>query len=127
MARGLSNPTVQVNNTTISITPKSFKYKSGKGNKSVKVYSTGGSQTENVISENADSKKSSVQFSIASTKDNVDLISEWQDSSAGVTITAVDGDWSKTFRFMYLVEDPETPVGADEVIPLKFEGTPIVD
>jgi hypothetical protein len=126
MARSLANPNVQVDNNTISIVPNTLKIKLGKGDKKLTPQSAGGSSISMVISEDATTKKSSVSFSLTPTKENIDKVVAWVDAAEGVTISIAEGSFSKQFRQMFIVSDPEFNLGADQNVEVKFEGLPSV-
>jgi hypothetical protein len=122
--RTLANPTVEVNNDVIGIIPNSTSYKGGKGDKSVRPQSSGGNSVEVIITEDAETKKSMVKFSLYNTKTNDDLISGWQDQVEGNTIVLSDGNFTRSFRKMHVTNDPEMNLGADGNAEVVFEGQP---
>lgn len=122
----LANPTVEVNDVVIAIKPNSLSYKSGKGDKNVRSQSAGGNSIEVVVTENAETKKSMVKFTLFNTKENVDYLEEWQDILGEVTIQFSDGDFTKQFRKMSVTTDPEVALSADGEFEIEFEGQPTV-
>lgn len=124
--RTLANPTVEVNNSVIGIIPNSLSYKSGKGNVNLRPQSSGGDAIEVIRTVDAETKKGMVKFSLYNTKTNADNVEEWQDTIDGVTIRLSDGDFVKSFRRMFVMEDPEHNLGADGNIEVTFEGQPAV-
>jgi hypothetical protein len=124
--RTLANPTVEVNNGVIGIIPNSLSYKRGKGDVSVRPQSAGGNSIEIIRTENAETKKSMVKFSLYNTKANRDLITAWQDLVDGAAIRLSDGDFIESFRSMFIINDPEMNLGADGNVEVTFEGQPAV-
>ena len=86
MEKTLANPVVEVNNVVIGIIPNSCTYKSGKGDKNVRPQSAGGDSIEIIVTENAETKKSMVKYSLYNTKTNVDYLKGWQSQSDGISI-----------------------------------------
>ncbi len=126
--RTLSNPTVEINNIVIGIKPNSVSFKGGKGDFNVRPQSAGGDSITMVTTENAETKKSMVKFSLYNTKPNVDNMLSWQGQNSidGNSIELSDGDFVKPFRNMYLITDPEIALGADGEFEVVFEGTPSI-
>ena len=120
----LSNPSVEVNNDAIAIIPNSLSFKKGKGEKKALPQSAGGNSIEIVQTEDAETKKSMVKFSLRNTKSNQDLLDTWQDTIN--TIRLSQGDFVVSFRGMIVTNDPEIQTGADGNLELNFEGTPAV-
>ena len=121
----LSNPTVEVNNDTIGVVPNSISYMKGKGEKNVRPQSAGGNSVEMIITDNAETKKGMVKFSLYNTKANQDLLDAWQDSNAN-TIRLSQGDFVVSYRGMVVTSDPEVSTGADGSFEVAFEGQPAV-
>lgn len=122
----LSNPTVEVNNGTVGIVPNSLSYKSGKGNINLRSQSSGGNSISMVKTVDAETKKSMVKFSIYNIKPNKDLLNGWQDAVNGNSIRLSEGDFTVSFRNMFVIEDPERDLGADATWEISFEGQPTV-
>lgn len=122
----LANPTVEVNDTVISIVPNSLAFKDGKGDTNLRPQSAGGNSISVIKTTNAETKKSMVKFSMITTGENDALKSQWQDLDNGVTIRLSDADFLKSFRRMHVMEDPEVSTGADGVTEIAFEGQPAV-
>ena len=124
-SKTLSNPTVEVGNDAISIVPNSLSYKKGKGDKNVRSQSAGGDSIEVVITENAETKKGMVKFSLYNTAVNQALLDSWQDSDE-TTIKLSQGSFTLSFRSMVVTSDPEVSTGADGSLEVAFEGQPAV-
>ncbi len=123
----LSNPTVEVNNTAISIVPNSLSYKDGKGNTNLRSQSAGGDSVEVIKTVDAETKKSMVKFSVITETANIRLKEEWQGALNGVTIRLSEGTFLKSFRRMHVMEDPEVTTGADGATEINFEGQPAIN
>lgn len=126
LEKTLSNPAIQVGNKSIAIKPNSLVYKSGKGDKNVRSQSAGGASIENVVTEDAETKKSMVKFTLFNTKTNIDNLEEWQDAVNGNSIEFSDGAFQKAFRQMVVTGDPEISLGAEGETEIEFEGLPLV-
>lgn len=127
LGKTLANPTIQVNDSTISILPNTLSYKSGKGNVTSRAQSAGGNSISIVVTEDATTKVSMVKFKMINTKTNIELVEGWQDNSqtTGNTIRFSDGDLTKSFRAMNIEEDPEIMLTSDGEIDLVFKGLPV--
>lgn len=124
MSRSLSNPIVQVNDTTIAVKPNSFKYNSGKGEKTVRAQSAGGNSVEAFLTEDAETKLAMVTFTLYTTQDNIGLVEQWQDNLEGNTLTVSEGSFQKNFTSMYVINDPDINFSADGEIEIEFKGNP---
>ncbi len=127
MASSLSNPSVEVDDTVISIKPNSLKYKRGWGNITQRSQSAGGNSIELIGSEDAETKKGMVSFTLLSTKENAELLDGWLENSRnanGVTVRFTDGDFTISYRGMKILEEPEVSVGADGEFEVMLEGQP---
>jgi len=120
----LSNPTVEVNNDVVAIIPNSLSYKKGKGDRKALPQSSGGNAIDIVVTEDAETKKSMVKFSLRNTKANQDRLDSWQDEEQN-TIRLSQGDFVIPFRQMVVTGDPETETGADGKLEVMFEGAPV--
>ena len=124
--RTLSNPTVEVNNTVIAIKSGSLSVKNGKGNITIRPQSAGGDSIEVVITEDAETKKGMVKFTLLTTKTNVDYKNLWQSEREGVSIRLSEDSFTLSFRNMFIVNDPEVKFGADGEVEFEFEGQPAI-
>lgn len=121
----LSNPSVEVNNDAIGIVPNSLSYKKGKGDKNVRAQSAGGNSIEAIVTENAETKKGMVKFSLYNTATNQSLLDGWQEGNAN-TVRLSQGEFTLSFRTMVVTTDPEVQTGADGNLEVTFEGQPAV-
>lgn len=121
--RTLSNPAVEVNDDIIAIIPNSLKFKFGKGNKTVQAQSSGGDGIEIVISEDAETKKSTVSFKLRNTKKNIQLGKDLLSLFSNTIALSAPG-FNESFRDMVVTEEPDFEVGADGSFELMFEGAP---
>lgn len=126
--RALATPSVIVNNDIVAILPNSLVIKTGKGNKMVRPQSAGGDSVSNVITEDAETKKSMVKFSMYNTKTATDLLADWQSSTDGVSIQVSErkSSYQANFRRMHVIEDPEIALSADGNLEINFEGQPSI-
>lgn len=128
MSNALSNPTIQVNDQTISILPNTLSYKRGAGDINVRAQSAGGNSIEAVVTENAETKISMVKFSLTVTDTNMNAVDEWQRNSfSGGNTIRISGRTLSTplsFTNMHVSGDPEFSVGADGTVEVEFMGDP---
>ena len=120
----LANPTVEINDVTISIKPNSLKFKSGKGDINIRAQSSGGNKIQIVKTDNAETKKGMVTVSLFNTKENIDSVKSWQDNEDGNTIRLSESGFIQSFRQMFVMTDPEISLGADGELEIVFEGLP---
>lgn len=123
----LSNPTVVVNDDTISILPNSLSYKEGQGDAKVRPLSAGGDAIEVVVTSDAETKASMVKFKVSNSDTHLGQVNEWllARSDGGVTITLSEGDISIPFTGMIMTTEPERSVGADGEVEVEFMGPPV--
>ena len=128
MANGISLPTIIVNNENITISAGSSNFKRGKGDRTFRVGSVGGGATESVFTENGDTKKGMIKFSVFPTKAMIDKIESWQDEDNNNTVQIIDNNnnFDKTCQHAGILEDPDVALGADTLIEIIFEGDPLV-
>ena len=126
--QAIATPTAQVNNETISIIPNSLKYKSGRGERSVRTQSSGGSAVDVIMTENAETKKSMVTFEMLNTAKNISSVEDWQDALNGNAITISDNNqnFTKAFANMTVINDPEVTLSQDGNLTIEFEGSAAV-
>jgi len=130
-SKGLATPQIQVNNELISIKPNSFKYVGGIGEINIRAQSAGGRSTENVVTNDTESKVSKVMFTLISTASNVNLYEEWKrltDDLTGVAISATDPDavnFTRSFRNMFNKTDSEIAFSQDGEFEVEFHGEPV--
>ncbi len=126
MANGqiISTPTLLVNNEQIEYIPNSLSYRKGSGDRSVHTQIAGNGSTTVVVSENAESAKSSVKFDVYTTKDHVDFLGTILDKIGEIGIQIADDrtGLSETFEFMTLMSEPEITVQNGGKLQLNFEG-----
>ena len=127
MSKTLSNPTVEVNDDTITILPNSLTYKEGQGDVNVRPESAGGNSIEVVVTDNAETKKSMCKFKFSNTDTHLNQVKEWlaARTNGGVTISLSEDGIQVAFRSMILITEPERSVGADGEIEVEFEGPPV--
>ena len=122
----LANPTVIVNGATIEIVPNTWRYKSGRGDTTVRT-NQAGQNVRTVKNVDAETQMSMAAFTMITTAQNIALVEEWLAlrSSGGVSIEAFDEDNSLGFQGMVITTEPEYVGGAEGTIELEFQGDPI--
>lgn len=124
--RTLSNPSIEINDVSISIKPNSVMFKDGKGNKTVRAASAGGDSITLVVTDDATTKISSLSFVLFNTEQNVGYKRQWQGLADGATARLVDGGFNTVFREMHVTDDPEVALGAEGEMTVAFKGLPVV-
>ena len=125
MAKTLSNPTVEVNDDTISILPNSLSYKEGQGDRNVRAESAGGNSIVPIVTVNAETKLSMCKFKLSNTAQHLNQVKEWIAAEDGVTISLSEGDIQVAFREMVVITEPERAIGADGELEIDFQGPPV--
>jgi hypothetical protein len=126
MANALSNPTVVVNNLATPIVPNSFTFTEGLGEQTVRTQSSGGGSVQTVFSNNVETNKSMVKFSLYNTAENIDLIKLWK-QNADVNAISVTGEGlSRSFSGAALISNYEVNLGSDTTIDVEFESKPAI-
>ena len=120
----ISDPEIVVNDITIYVVPNSVSYKSGKGESNVKVQSAGNGVTSVVVSQNVETQKGYVKFSVQSTPDAIKLKENWQSNIGGNLIEL--GSVNQSMSNSTMTNDPEINLTDDGVVEMEFEGSKMV-
>jgi len=127
MATQLSDPSISVNDITIPVVPNSVEFDEGLGEQSVLVESAGGGQTSIVISNDVETNKGMIKFSMRSTPENIENARNWKKNpGANVVEFSGVGDGraiNRTYRQSAIINNYTVPASADGVIELEFEGS----
>jgi len=119
----LANPTFIVNNASIRIVPNSGMYTEGFGEQNVRTQSGGGGDVETIISDNAETKKSNVKFSLFPTSENIALARQFKANVSNNAIQIISDGFERTIGNAIVINDYEVNLGADTQIDLEFEGS----
>ena len=120
----ISDPEIVANDITVFVVPNSVKYKSGKGESSVKVQSAGNGIVAVVNSTNVETRKSMLSFSVQSTTQAIALKELWQANRGGNVFEL--GSVNLTMSQATMTNDPEINLSDDGTVELEFEGAPMV-
>jgi len=130
MSEQLSSAQVLVNNDVVAIIPNSLTFTEGLGEQSVRAASAGGSQTEQVFSDNVETRYSTVKFEIPSTVENIDKAKDWKANKnqnlIQISGRTSDGRLTRTFTQAALLTDYEIPLSNDGNITLEWRANPAV-
>jgi hypothetical protein len=127
MARGLSNPTVSVDDEVVAIEANSLSFNEGAGEMNVRTQSAGGGAIETVVTEDVSTKRAMVKFGLLATSRNLDLVTQWQERSRslrGVVIRVSDLDFTRSFRGSRIINDPERSIGPEGRVEVEFNCNP---
>lgn len=124
-ANGLSDPSVEINSVPVEILPGTLSIKPGRGDKTVRTQTAGGGAVSVVVTDNVETQKGMVKFSISNTAAHQELVRNWH-SSEGNTIRAFQDTSIYNFRAMHIITEPEWAYGADAAVEVSFEGPPAV-
>lgn len=131
MSIQLSDPTVIINNNTVTIMPNSLVFTEGLGEQNMRAGSTGGGGVEQIYSNNLESNFSTIKFDLPADIDRVELAREWkvlQNANLVQIIgTTTDGKvLTRTFQNAAILNDYEVALGSDTVIPIEFKASPAI-
>jgi hypothetical protein len=123
--QAIFDATLYVNNEVIPYMPNSLKIIGGKGERVVSAQVSGGGGTENVVSENVETKKGKVSFDLKSTIQNKTNVKGWSRNFDANVIRIVHRDGiSFIYQNAVLINDPEFDLGADGIASCEFESLP---
>lgn len=128
----LANPTVTVSNVVVAVIPNSVTFTEGLGEQNIRAASGGGSNVEQIFSNNIETNFSTVKFDIPATPDNIALAREWKVKQNANLVqisgrTVGDGKiMTRTFSQAALLSDYEVALGSDTNISLEFKANPAV-
>ncbi len=130
MSTQLADPLVTVNNIPVAVIPNSVSYTEGKGEQSLRAASLGGGQVEQVYANNIESNFSMIQFSIPSTKDNIEVARAWK-TNRNQNVVQIqgrtpEGSITRTFTQAAILNDYEVPLGSETDIAIEFKSNPAV-
>lgn len=127
MAKGLSTPTITVNNVVVAIIPETFTYTEGKGEATLRAASSGGGRVTTVFTRNVSTQISAPKFGLYNTNESLDLAREWANNDDENVITATDvNGFSRTFSGAAITNDYEPKLSSDGSIDLEFMSLPAV-
>lgn len=124
-ANGLSDPSVELNSVGIEIIPGTLSLKTGRGDRTVRTQSAGGGAVSVVVTDNVETQKGMVKFSLSNTAYHQELI-RTANSPAGNTIRIYQDESVYNFSSMHIIAEPEWVYGADSSVEISFEGPPAV-
>lgn len=126
MANALSNPTVVVNNLATPIVPNSFTFTEGLGEQTIRTQSSGGGAVQTVFSNNVETNKSMVKFSVYNTSENIDLVKTWKQNGDANAISVTGEGLSRSFSGAALINSYDVNLGSDTTIDVEFESQPAI-
>jgi len=122
----MSDPIITIDNDSIEIIPNSLSFDLGLGDISVRALATGSGISSTVHAVNAETKKGSVEFSMANTLAGIEFVKKWVEASKtnGSTIDFEHSSKHINYNNMFLISSPKFTVSMDGTIEIKFEGSP---
>jgi len=124
----LSNPTVMINNVTVTPKANSVSIVSGKGEKTVKGVSSGAGFVDTAVSEDIETQVGKIKMSFYTTSENIELLRAWQsmDINIGNVVSVTDEDFHAVLTGAVVTNDPEMMIGVDESFEVEFHGRPTI-
>lgn len=116
----LINPAVVVNNQPVAIKPNSFSYTEGFGEFKTRVQTAGPGSIENINTEDVETQKSMVKFTLLTTTENIDIARQWKANFDQNSITATAPDFSRSFGSALLMTDVEIAAGQEGEFEVEF-------
>ena len=120
----LSTPKVMVDGRVVKVIPNSVKFKIP-GEAKVRAVSAGGAAVEVVQGLNAEALLGHVAFSIATTRENVDLVRLWKAKMINgeqCTIRLIFPTAQFSYQQMFFSKDTDVEAKSDGTIQVEFEG-----
>ena len=128
MSAQLNNLSFYVNGQQIPYEPDSLSWTEGFGTYNIRNVVVGGSQTEQVFSEDIKSKFSTVKVSLPSTIEASSYIRTWKNNlnnNVVEIIGTVDGqDISRIFTKAAIQDDPEIKVATEGTLEIEWRSNP---
>ena len=123
----LTNPTVRINNVTVTPKPNSVSITPGFGEKSVKGVSSGGGFSDIVISEDVETRVGCIKMSFYSTGENYELYRAWKSApnTVGNIISVTEDDFHAVMISAVVVNMMEFNIGNEESFEVEFKGTAV--
>ncbi len=115
-----------INNEAIGIKPNSFKFTTGRGERTVRTKMSG-SNLSTVQSSDVETQVSMCKFTLLSETDTTAKLTEWQDNFDSNVVIAQDADGNTyTFTKAIITSDPEISAGVDGEVEIEFTSSPVV-
>jgi len=123
----ISTPTITINNQVINILPNSCTYDEGGGEQTIRTQSAGGGIVSNIFADNAETKFSTVKFTMINIPDNIAQARIWKFNGNANAITITSDGLARNFSAMALTNNYEVKLAAtDGGFELEFKGTSAV-
>lgn len=125
--KGLAVLTLEINDQLVEYKPNSLSMKGGLGDINVRHQTGGGDAGSKVITEDAETQIGMVKFSLYTETTHTDRVNVWGQLSKeanGNVIRLSGPGFTRNFRQMRLITDPEIAFGSDADFELVFEGDP---
>ena len=125
--KGLAVVTVEINDEVIEIKSNSLSYRGGLGDINVRHQTGGGDAGSKVITEDAETQIGMVKFTLLTETTNTDRVNTWgllTRNEQGNVIRLSGQGFTRSFREMRLITDPEIAIGAEGEFEVVFEGNP---
>ena len=127
MSVQLNNVAIFVNNDVIAYEANTLSYDDGFAEYNVRNAVVGGSEGEQIFSEDLATKFSMCKFSLPSTEENVALIREWKNNRNNNVVelmSATGGNFTRVFTQASIQGNPEVNLSTDGTIEVEFKANP---
>lgn len=122
----IANPSLVANNESVFIVSNSLKYTEGFGEQNVRVQSAGGGNVAAVVSNNVETNKGNLKFSLMPTPENIRLARSWKANPNINVFSWFQGELERTLPQATVTNDYEVNLAADGTIDLEIMGRPTV-
>ena len=123
---GLATPQILVNGATVGIKPNSFDYDEGFGERNVRVKSAGGSSRQMVVTENVETQKSGIKFTLLTEDTSITIVRGWLALKDQNIIQAGDVGFDRVFNQAIITNVPKNMLGVDGEMEIEWESQPAV-
>ena len=124
MSDRFTNPTVQVNNDAVAITPNTWDGDEGLGEQTIETASLGGGRVQQIYSDNVETAFGSFKFSLPATPPNIALVKSWKVKRNTNTVIVTGSNASGTVRRSYsqaaILNNYKVPASTDGKIDLEW-------
>lgn len=127
MARQINDVAILVNDVQVAYSANSLSWKDGFGEYQVRNAVVGGGQTEQVFSQDLETKFGMVKFSMPTTAENEALKRAWKANDNNNVVELVgagNNSFTKVFTQASILDDPESNAATDGVIEIEFNSNP---
>lgn len=122
----LVNPNLVVNNEPVAYKPNSMSYNDGFAEVNVRTKTTGGGNVQTIATQDVETKRGMIKFTILSEAESVERIKEWMENLQNNVIEISQDGFTRTFTSAIVINRPDVATGMDGEIEVEFESEPAI-